>query len=143
MEPYVRKIINAWRKHKSDMHSSTPFLGQRLQSFQNFRKANKTRGGVKKIFGLRASYEMDESDSDNSSSEREKRILSLASESYQTMLENSKLGDVLIAERCYVLLGTRPSDHSLLFSALQELIEHEDQVSYHLQNRYMILTTYR
>jgi len=52
----------------------------------------------------------------------------LASLSYKKMVENSKLGDALIVERCYVLLGTQPQYHSLLFSSLQKLIEYE-QVS--------------
>lgn len=44
------------------------------------------------------------------------------------MIENYKLGDVLIVEKCYVLLGTQPDNHSLLFSGLHNLIKHEDEM---------------
>ena len=46
------------------------------------------------------------------------------------MIENNKLGDVLIVEKCYVLLGTQPDNHSLLFSGLHNLIKYEDEVSF-------------
>ena len=83
---------------------------------------------MKAMFGMvRASLNTEEFDDDDM--KREERALKLAKESYKTMMQNSKLGDVLIIERSYVLLGTKPNDHSMLFSALQKLIEKEDQVS--------------
>ena len=36
-----------------------------------------------------------------------KKSRMLAKESFQTMIENEKLGDVLIVEGCYILLGTK------------------------------------
>jgi len=43
----------------------------------------------------------------------------LAKESFETMVENEKLGDVLIVEACYILVGTKQEVHSLLFRSLQ------------------------
>jgi len=48
-----------------------------------------------------------------------------AIESYQTMLENERIGQVCIVEKCYILTGIDSKHHSLLFLALQQLIDLE------------------
>ena len=53
----------------------------------------------------------------------------LAKESFETMVENEKLGDVLIVEACYILVGTKQEVHSLLFRSLKQLIDIEREVS--------------
>merc|ERR1711933_21897 len=46
-------------------------------------------------------------------------------ESYETMLENELIGEVCIVEKCYILTGVDAKSHSLLFNALQQLIDLE------------------
>ena len=130
IEPYVKRIIKFWRQYKASQTNAWSNMRYAQNATKGKQRYTQTVGGVKKLFGsLRASLELEENDEDEGNTKREKRILKLASKSYKTMVENSKLGDALIVERCYVLLGTRPNDHSLLFSALQSLIEREDEVS--------------
>jgi len=46
----------------------------------------------------------------------------LGQSAYQAMIDAEKEGDVCIVEKCYVLTGTRLQEQSLLFCALQNLI---------------------
>lgn len=77
------------------------------------------------------------SDDDQSYKERKmslakkltKRSQELASESYQTMLKNYEEGEVCIMEQCYIIFGSEPNRHSLIFSALQSLVDSEREVS--------------
>ena len=56
------------------------------------------------------------------------RVLKLASESYQVMLDNAIEGDVCIIEECYIIVGIEPSADSLIFSGLQSLVDSERKV---------------
>ena len=64
----------------------------------------------------------------------------LAKESFQAMIENEKLGDVVIIEACYMLVGTKKNVHSLLFRSLQQLIDHEREVSFIFCHVYLRIT---
>ena len=57
------------------------------------------------------------------------KVQKQALESHRTMVENFKISDVCIVEQCYILLGTKPEDSSLLLSALESLIQFEEGVS--------------
>mmetsp|Transcript_3030 Transcript_3030/g.4565 ORF Transcript_3030/g.4565 Transcript_3030/m.4565 type:complete len:1665 (-) Transcript_3030:65-5059(-) len=48
-----------------------------------------------------------------------------ASQAFSHMTQSDKLGDVCVVERCYVLVGTNSDNHSLLFCALQQLVDIE------------------
>ena len=49
----------------------------------------------------------------------------LGQSAYQAMIDAEKEGDMCIVEKCYVLTGTRLQEQSLLFCALQNLINME------------------
>lgn len=51
------------------------------------------------------------------------RALQLASESYKHVVENCDLGNIIIVEQCYLILGTDHKKHSLLIASLQQLID--------------------
>jgi hypothetical protein len=51
-----------------------------------------------------------------------------ASQAYKYTTEAEKLGEICVVERCYVLVGTKSTDHALLFYALQQLIDIEREV---------------
>ena len=55
-----------------------------------------------------------------------------ASQAFSYMTESDKLGDVCVVERCYVLVGTNSDHHSLLFCALQQLVDIEREVCINL-----------
>ena len=46
-----------------------------------------------------------------------------AKESYETMLENEELGDVCVAETCFILVGTNSGEQALMLNALKELVQ--------------------
>ena len=54
----------------------------------------------------------------------------LAVESYQEMLTNNTYGDACLVQKCYIMIGTRPEEQSLIFCALQQIIDLEREVSY-------------
>ena len=53
----------------------------------------------------------------------------LAVESYQEMLKNDTYGDACLVQKCYIMIGTRPEEQSLIFCALQQIIDLEREVS--------------
>eukprot|EP00957_Ditylum_brightwellii_P132225 10082076-Ditylum_brightwellii.AAC.1 len=44
------------------------------------------------------------------------------------MVDSERLGDMVIVEKCYVILGVRRKEMILLFSALQQIINWEREV---------------
>lgn len=56
--------------------------------------------------------------------------LKQAKESYETMIENEKLGDVGVVEKCFIFIGVKPAEQSLLLCALQQLVQQERLVGY-------------
>ena len=58
-----------------------------------------------------------------------KSAVKKATESYKTMIENEKLGDVCIVEKCFILIGTNPEEQSLMLFALKQLVELDRRVS--------------
>lgn len=54
----------------------------------------------------------------------------LAVESYQEMLKNDTYGDACLVQKCYIMIGTRPEEQSLIFCALQQIIDLEREVRY-------------
>lgn len=48
---------------------------------------------------------------------------------YQAMIDSDKEGDMCIVEKCYIIMGTRLADQSVVFYALQNLIDMERKVS--------------
>ena len=69
----------------------------------------------------------------NKSKSYEKNIAPIASVSairkaavsYRNMIQNDDKGDICIVEKCYALIGTKLDEHSLLFNALQCLVDSE------------------
>ena len=57
-------------------------------------------------------------------------VLKQAKESFEAMVENEKLGDVVVAEKCFIFIGVNPNEQSLLLCALQQLVQLERLVSY-------------
>ena len=53
-----------------------------------------------------------------------------AKESYETMIENEKLGDVCIVEKCFIFIGTNPKEQSLMLCALKQLVHLDRMVSH-------------
>jgi len=56
--------------------------------------------------------------------------LKQAKESYETMIENEKLGDICVVEKCFIFIGVNPAEQSLLLCALQQLVLQERLVGY-------------
>ena len=105
------------------------------------RKINRTSGGLLSIIWARresdvaqikSHLDLSNEGSKNVLMKVSKRSKKLASESYQAMLDNSTQDFVFIIEQCYTILGTDPDTHSLMFSALQILIDSERKVCYSL-----------
>jgi len=46
-----------------------------------------------------------------------------AKESYEAMIENVELGDVCVAETCFILVGTNSGEQALMLNALKELVQ--------------------
>lgn len=55
--------------------------------------------------------------------EKENLINLKARESYETMLENGKLGDVCVTEICFIFIGTNEGEQSLMLCALKQLLQ--------------------
>ena len=53
----------------------------------------------------------------------------LAAESYQEMVKNDTYGDACLVQKCYIMIGTRPAEQSLIFCALQQIVDLEREVS--------------
>lgn len=60
------------------------------------------------------------------------RAKRLAAEAYRVMNDNTRAGDVCIIEICYVMLGTKLHEQSLVLSALQKFVDVEREVGIHL-----------
>ena len=54
--------------------------------------------------------------------------LSRANESYEAMLKNAELGEICVAEKCFVFTGT--TEQSLMLCALQQIIQLERMVRF-------------
>ena len=52
----------------------------------------------------------------------------LAAESFKFMNEADSGGDIIIIESCYVMIGTKPQEQSLVLSALQKVVDVEREV---------------
>ena len=52
----------------------------------------------------------------------------LAAEAYRIMKNEDKGGDICIVEACYVMIGTKLDEQSLVLNALQKLIDVEREV---------------
>ena len=66
----------------------------------------------------------------NTHSSKEKKPLSewateKGKEAYAAMIKADGLGDVAIVEQCYVMIGGRADDQSILQNALQQLVNYE------------------
>jgi cGMP-dependent protein kinase len=57
------------------------------------------------------------------------RVRRLGLSAYQAMIDADKEGDICIVEKCYVLTGTKLQEQSLLFCALQNLINMERKLN--------------
>ena len=53
----------------------------------------------------------------------------LAAEAYKFMVEADRQGEVCIVEKCYVMIGTRLKEQSLILNGLQKFIDVEREVS--------------
>lgn len=128
----VTKIINTWRKHKLKASTCQEILNpnsiKRLVNTSiNKWRLNKPDTDIKEI----------ESKTDSSNEQNtlktfqltqvKSRAKKLAAETYKTMTENFDVGDTCIVEQCYILLGIKPENNTLILTALQKLIDFEDQ----------------
>ena len=59
-------------------------------------------------------------------------VLKQAKDSYETMIENEKLGYVCMVEKCFIFIGINPAEQSLLLAALKQLAQLDRMVSYTL-----------
>ena len=57
------------------------------------------------------------------------KVRRLAAESYQEMVKNDTYGDACLVQKCYIMIGTRPAEQSLIFCALQQIVDLEREVS--------------
>lgn len=64
----------------------------------------------------------------------------LAAESYQEMVKNDTYGDTCLVQKCYVMIGTRPAEQSLIFCALQQIVDLEREVSDKMQTHTVFTT---
>lgn len=71
--------------------------------------------------------EVDSIDECDISVSEEARRLGISA--YQAMIDSDKEGDMCIVEKSYIIMGTRLTDLSLVFYALQNLIDMERKVS--------------
>merc|ERR1712157_313662 len=51
-------------------------------------------------------------------------------EAYDIMIENVKLGEVCVAEQCFMFIGTSPGEQSLMLCALQQIVQHNREAIY-------------
>ena len=61
------------------------------------------------------------------------KVRRLAAESYQEMVKNDTYGDACLVQKCYIMIGTRPAEQSLIFCALQQIVDLEREVSDKMQ----------
>ena len=61
------------------------------------------------------------------------KVRRLAAESYQEMVMNDTYGDACLVQKCYIMIGTRPAEQSLIFCALQQIVDLEREVSDKMQ----------
>jgi serine/threonine protein kinase/CRP-like cAMP-binding protein len=118
--------------------ASSFMVGRRVQLINSERSIRISASEVRKnniratSFGdLGADSDDDTSDDsrrDNGTAHSE-RVRRLAISAYQAMIDADKEGDICIVEKCYVLTGTRLQEQSLLFCALQNLINMERKLN--------------
>ena len=80
-------------------------------------------------------WSLDEESVSTLDSEVSDTIKEQAKEAYDAMVKADEFGDVCIVEKCYVLIGTKSQDQSLLFCALQQLVDAEREVR--TRNKYI------
>ena len=128
------KIVKWWFAHRLRRNSSSGSLTthfELISSKMSYKKSlSKSRNQTLDFDSLSdSSYSDDENDAFMDFRRTKEESAVLAKESFQTMVENEKLGDMLIVERCYIFVGTNEKVHSLLFRSLQQLIDSERDVS--------------
>ncbi len=79
----------------------------------------------------------DEDECDVSVSEQARRM---GISAYQAMVDSDKEGDMCIVEKSYIIMGTRLPDQSLVFYALQNLIDMERKVCVFRSMRFFCLS---
>ena len=134
----VKKEVDASILEKLKVHRLEHRAALKIQAFLR-NCSEKQKGPISNSTGLNRvvgfiSRRM-ASNEDRKSDEKKvsRRSLELASESYQAMLENSSMCDVYIIEQCYTVLGIDPDTQSLMFSALQTLVDFEREVCHLLK----------
>jgi len=130
----ARKIASFWRKYadRKRRHSKT------LNTPNFWEKKGKHWQG---LFGKKNKGEAINEDKKLKQGSASKTAIRLAKESFDEMNACARVGEVCIVEKSYVLLGTKPEEQSLLFAAMQQMVdmERERKTSFIGQNRHMLL----
>jgi len=118
----ARFVAEWWIKRKRH-HSLQPSFVKKRNSWFGLRKSLRRNASKNSIDD---SVEEEEC---NDTPPLPSHIQLLAQSSHKAMIDAEKEGDVCIIEKCYVLTGTRLLDQSLLFHALQNVINMERYVN--------------
>ena len=118
------KIVKWWRsfcfrRRGSEFSSNT--LDPSINSFTSlasFTKKISLKMANRRSVDLESLSDDSSFDADNNLNMVTSKSKMLGKESFKTMVENEKLGDILIVEACYILVGTKQDAHSLLFRSL-------------------------
>lgn len=68
--------------------------------------------------------------SDNDFTFHKSSVRNKAKDSYRCMLRNERLGETCIVEKCFVFVGTKGDEQSLMLCALKHLVDHERMVRF-------------
>lgn len=115
-----------------------------IQTPSDKRRLRKCRSGQEGTFRESLSKMADETDLSREEYDVEdypEHIRRLGISAYQAMVDAEKIGNICIVEKCYVFTRTRLQDQSLLFCALQNLIEMErTSNAFDSENRQRVLS---
>ena len=116
-------------EHRAALKIQAFFRNDSVKQKESIRKS----GNITRMVDFFSIRKSSNEESKNDETKVSRRSLELASESYQAMIENSSICDVFIIEQCYTILGIDPDTHSLMFSALQTLVDFEREVCHRLK----------
>jgi len=103
-----------------------------IDKINSFRKDNSLIGRSKSTPNAFERFSLQEKEIENFTTIPTKQISlhakRLAAEAYKVMNDDDRGGDVCIIETCYVMVGTKLHEQSLVLSALQKLVDVEREV---------------
>lgn len=118
----ARKIASFWRKY-ADRKGRKQSTALNTPNF--WEKNGKHWQG---LFGKKNKGETINEGEKLKQGSASKTVIRLAKESFDEMNACARAGEVCIVEKSYILLGTKPEEQSLLFAAMQQMVDMEREV---------------